>query len=88
VSCHFKVYKTAAVDPVEDLPQREPAALFEASMDDIAARIAALTRENTSWVDPRARPRMSLAGAQGKFTLARVGDQWFWPTYEVPSTHR
>ncbi|BDH57362.1 HipA domain-containing protein [Tsukamurella sp. PLM1] len=30
---------------------------------------------------------MSLAGAQGKFTLARVGDRWFWPTYEVPSTH-
>jgi serine/threonine-protein kinase HipA len=70
-----------------DLPLREPAPLFEASIDDIVARIAALSRENASWVDPRAQPRMSLAGAQGKFTLARVGDQWFWPTYEVPSTH-
>lgn len=30
---------------------------------------------------------MSLAGMQGKFTLTRVGDAWYWPTYEVPSTH-
>lgn len=30
---------------------------------------------------------MSLAGAQGKFSLAKVGDRWFWPTYEQPSTH-
>ena len=73
--------------PETNLPEREPEPLFEASIDDIAARIATLSREATSWSDPRARPRMSLAGAQGKFTLARVGDRWFWPTYEVPSTH-
>jgi len=70
-----------------DLPQRQPEPLIEATEDDIAARIAALNREPTSWLDPRAHPRMSLAGAQGKFTLAKIGDRWFWPTFEQPSTH-
>lgn len=74
-----------STDP--QLPAREPEPLLEATTDDIAARVATLTRETTSWNDPRVRPRMSLAGAQGKFTLARIGDQWFWPTYEYPSTH-
>lgn len=76
-----------SLSPNSDLPDREPAELYEATEDDIAARIAALLRDDTSWTDPRVRPRMSLSGAQGKFTLARIGDQWFWPTYEVPSTH-
>lgn len=76
---------TLTSDP--DLPDRDPEPLYEATDDDIAARIAALSRENTSWIDPRTKPRMSLAGAQGKFTLARIGDQWFWSTYEYPSTH-
>jgi serine/threonine-protein kinase HipA len=70
-----------------ELPQREPEVVFEATNDDIASRIAALRRESTSWFDPRTHPRMSLAGAQGKFTLAKIGEQWFWPTYETPSTH-
>lgn len=76
-----------SLSPDPDLPSREPEGLFEATEDDIATRIASLTREGTSWTDPRARPRMSLAGAQGKFTLAQIGDRWFWPTYEYPSTH-
>jgi serine/threonine-protein kinase HipA len=65
----------------------EPEVLFEATEDDIAARIAAIRSESTSWLDPRARPRMSLGGQQGKFSLARVGDRWYWPTRSVPSTH-
>ncbi|WP_029069527.1 HipA domain-containing protein [Jonesia quinghaiensis] len=70
-----------------ELPSREPLPVIEASSEDIAVRIATLARENTSWVDPRVRPRMSLAGAQAKFTLANVGSKWFWPTFELPSTH-
>lgn len=31
--------------------------------------------------------RWSLAGQQAKFSLARIGDRWFWATYEHPSTH-
>lgn len=73
----------------EDLSHRResPETLFEATDDDIAARIASLNRDDTSWNDPRVKPRMSLPGNQGKFTLARIGDRWFYPTYEVPSTH-
>jgi len=58
-----------------------------ASDDDIAARIAAIRRESSSWIDPRVKPRMSLAGAQGKFTLARTPAGWGWPTWAMPSTH-
>lgn len=76
---------TLTTDP--RLPERESELPYEATDDDIAARIASLRRDGTGWSDPRARPRMSLAGAQGKFTLARIGNRWFWPTYEVPSTH-
>ncbi len=55
--------------------------------DDIAANIDAIRKDSTRWTDPRRKPRLSLGGTQGKFSLARVGDRWFWPTYEVPSTH-
>lgn len=76
-----------SLSPDEHLPHRDADPVVEATDDDIASRIASLTRDTTSWTDPRVRPRMSLAGAQGKFTLARDGDSWFWPTFEVPSTH-
>lgn len=76
-----------SLSPNEDLVEREADVLAEATEDDIAARIAALRNDDTSWTDPRSRPRMSLGGQQGKFSLARVGGRWFWPTYEVPSTH-
>ncbi len=70
-----------------DLPRRAEVPLLEASEDDIAYRIATLRR------DPQAPPpagviqRWSLAGQQAKFSLARIGDRWFWATYEHPSTH-
>jgi len=76
-----------SLSPSNDLPEREPVPAIEATEDDIANRIAALRRESSSWLDPRLRTRTSIAGAQGKFSLARIGDRWFWPTYEYPSTH-
>lgn len=71
----------------ENLPQRAPEALYEAEAGSIAARIASLRHDATSWVDPREKPRMSLAGQQGKFSVAHIRGRWFWPTYETPSTH-
>lgn len=76
---------TLTSDP--DLPTREPEQPITASEEDIASRIAALTHEATSWHDPRTHPRMSLAGAQGKFTLAHELGDWLWPNYNHPSTH-
>ncbi|MDR0483545.1 MAG: HipA domain-containing protein [Cellulomonadaceae bacterium] len=61
--------------------------MVEATEDDIAARVASISRESSSWLDPQVRPRMSLGGAQGKFSLTSVGARWFWPTLHSPSTH-
>lgn len=60
-----------------------------ASEDEIADRIAAIRADQDAWLAPEqlGRARMSLAGAQGKFTLARVGDNWAWSNALVPSTH-
>lgn len=66
---------------------RAAQALYEAEAGLVAARISSLRHDATSWVDPRAKPRMSLAGQQGKFSVAHIRGRWFWPTYETPSTH-
>ncbi|MFT4234152.1 MAG: HipA N-terminal domain-containing protein [Microbacterium sp.] len=76
---------TLSQDPT--LPTRAAPAPVEATRQDIAARIAALRNQPTAWLDPRVAPKMSLSGRTGKFALARVRGRWFWPTYEVPSTH-
>ncbi len=73
--------------PDDHLPERVPAALVEITPDEFAARIAALHRNPEVWVDPRVKPRMSLAGTQPKFSVTNVGRRQFWSTYEVPSTH-
>jgi len=73
--------------PDPERPRKAAGPLIEATEDDIASRIASIRRDDTSWIDPRVKPRMSLSGAQGKFSLARIGDRWFWPTYDRPSTH-
>ncbi len=52
-------------DPNLDSRRPGPATVIQATDDDIAARIASLAIDDTSWTDPRVRPRMSLAGAQG-----------------------
>lgn len=76
-----------SLSPDEDLPSREAAALIEATADDIAYRIATLRRDPASPPPAHIRPRWSLAGQQAKFSLSRVGEKWFWSTYEHPSTH-
>lgn len=59
----------------------------EATDDEIATRIAAVKRTPDSWFVRNKGARFSLAGAQGKFSLSRVGDEWMWPNGAVPSTH-
>lgn len=39
------------------------------------------------WPEDKPHARFSLAGAQGKFTLAQRGEKWLWPSGSVPSTH-
>lgn len=74
-----------SADP--DLPWRRAPHPVEAPAHEITTRLAALRNQPTSWLDQRARPRFSLGGHSGKFTLRRSSGKWFWPTYEHPSTH-
>lgn len=76
---------TVSTNP--DLPARAPERIYPVSEDDIAERIIKLRMDDTSWNDPRMHPRRSLAGAQGKFSLAWLDSEWVAPTYEVPSAH-
>ncbi len=73
----------------DDEPPSQSASPIEPmTVDDIAARIRRARKEDSAWwegVDRRCR--FSLAGTQGKFSMARVGDEWFWPSASLPSTH-
>lgn len=68
-------------------PATRPA--VEATLDDLAERVAAIINDPDAWVAPDQlrRVRMSLNGSQGKFTAARIGRRWFWPSAALPSTH-
>lgn len=71
--------------PVDQPPsgQREYRPLTEKDLADLAAR-----RGNVYGVWPAdARPRLSLAGAQGKCPVLVRGDRYFLPQGEAPSSH-
>lgn len=77
-----------SLSPDETLPERDPAPIVEATSDDIAFQVARMSKDVGAVVQvPGVRQRLSLAGAQAKFSLSRVADRWFWSTYELPSTH-
>ena len=63
----------------EDVPPTRSASPIEPmSAEDIATRIRQARKENSAWgegIDRRCR--FSLAGTQGKFSMARIGDEWF-----------
>lgn len=75
--------------PEGQTPDPSGVVAIPASDDDIAERIAAIQRNPAAWLSPDqvGKVRMSLAGAQGKFTLARVADRWFFSSAALPSTH-
>lgn len=54
---------------------------------DIADRISAIKRDSSDTTPRDVAARFSLAGAQGKFALAWVDDDWYWSNETVPSTH-
>jgi len=68
-------------------PAKGPGYLAGALDSDIADRIAAIKRDPDAWLPADALARFSLGGTQGKFALARVDGEWFWPNAAVPSTH-
>lgn len=53
----------------------------------VAQRIRDVRADSAAWVADAAEHRFSLAGMQGKFTLARRGNTWFEPHGTEPSTH-
>lgn len=68
-------------------PPSAPPTLSLATDGEIAAEIRRISRTRNIWWDENGRCRFSLGGAQGKFTLTRIGGQWFWPDAALPSTH-
>lgn len=68
-------------------PQTALRELSPADDDGIASRIAAIKRDPDDWVPDERRARFSLAGTQGKFTLAEIDDEYYWSNESMPSTH-
>lgn len=66
-------YGTAAMHPVLDR--------------DLAGRISSLKNDADAWVPPNTPARFSLAGTQGKFAMAKIAGEWYWPNEQVASTH-
>lgn len=74
-----------AEDEITDVLARR-GALEALTTADIEARLAELrVNPGASWLAPR--ERWSLAGAQAKFALRRVGDAWYEATGAEPTTH-
>ncbi|MCI1747113.1 MAG: HipA domain-containing protein [Acidipropionibacterium sp.] len=75
--------------PEDRQPSTELAQTQRADDDEIADRIMRIASDRDAWLAPEriGTTRMSLAGTQGKFTLARFHDRWFWPSAALPSTH-
>lgn len=69
-------------EPTAEIPELDPAL-----ERDIATRIRAIKDNPDAWTAHGALERFSLAGTQGKFSLAKVEDDWYWSNATVPSTH-
>lgn len=61
--------------------------LAEATAEQLANEADRIARNGNNWWDDDMHCRFSLAGAQGKFTLTRIGGAWYWPNALLPSTH-
>ncbi|MFB9774927.1 HipA domain-containing protein [Brevibacterium otitidis] len=68
-------------------PDRQPVATEDASLEEITERVRSIRKDASAWLPPNRHARMSLGGAQGKFSLARVDDRWYWSNRDLPSTH-
>lgn len=75
------------LSPDEELHDREPAHPQEVSEDALAHYTATLRVDPSSPPPDDVPARCSLSGQQAKFALTQMGDKWFWPSAETPSTH-
>lgn len=72
----------------ENGPAREVPFSRLASEALISSRISDIKAGGSGFEDDHgSAPRFSLAGAQGKFAFAQIGDQLFWSDAASPSTH-
>lgn len=73
----------------EEPPCRPSLPLSPCSEDELEGRIAAMSRHDGEswWPEDKPHVRFSLAGSQGKFSLAWVRPKWHWPSAYLPSTH-
>ncbi|MFJ2618355.1 HipA domain-containing protein [Glutamicibacter sp. NPDC087344] len=57
--------------------------------DEIADRILSIGNDPDAWLSRELVKvaRVSMAGAQGKFTLAQSFGRWYWSSPNLPSTH-
>lgn len=60
---------------------------FPISEEDFRARLDNMLVSPAAWWIANENSRFSLAGTQSKFSMAKVGDDWFWPNVSLPSTH-
>lgn len=68
--------------------RRSSAGVSPVSDEGIAERIRQIRIDDTNWLQRHPiEEGFSLGGAQGKFALARIANQWFEPTGQQPSTH-
>lgn len=57
------------------------------SEEDFRARLDSASISPDAWWVADKNSRFSLAGTQSKFSIAKVGNDWFWPNASLPSTH-
>lgn len=69
------------------LPNRDEVPLEPLFREDFIRKLTETNHSRPSWTPDDGKTRFSLAGTQGKFTIARTSEGWFWPTLTVPSTH-
>lgn len=55
--------------------------------EEIGNQVNLLANNRGSWQAKDGRSQFSLAGTQCKFSLAKYGDKWLWPSAKYPSTH-
>jgi len=73
--------------PEDQEPTKRASEISPAADQDIAKRVAAIKRDDSDTTPAGVPARFLLAGAQGKFALSLVEDDWYWPNESVPSTH-
>lgn len=76
------VYSTA-----DEPPCTAPLEAVRAGEKSIGARLRELASRDGLDAEENTPARFSLAGTQGKLTLSRIGEMWYWPNASIPSTH-